>query len=77
MTTPVPRVKAEQALQNAIDAIDSLFETREIRPGEVIHEALVGGHPAGVARIFLPMLSGTHLGRLIRNHGREFIHDYR
>ena len=74
--TPQSREAVEAALQGAIDAVDSLFATRETHSGH-IHVALMGGHEAVIAKALLPILSATHLGRLIKTYGRELIRDYR
>lgn len=71
------RTAVEAALQGAIDAVDSLFISREIRPGEYMHFTADGMHERAIADALLPRLSATHLGRLIREHGRELIRAYR
>jgi hypothetical protein len=76
MTNAVPsRDAVEAALQRAIDAVDTLFAVRETHSGNV-HVPLILGHESAIARVLLPRLSGTHLGRLVKQYGREFISDY-
>lgn len=75
-TNAIPsRDNVETALQGAIDAVDTLFATRETHTGHV-HVPLILGHESAIARVLLPRLSGTHLGRLLKQYGREFISDY-
>jgi hypothetical protein len=76
MTNVIPsRDAVEAALQRAIDAVDTLFAVRETHSGNV-HVPLILGHESAIARVLLPRLSGTHLGRLVKTYGREFISDY-
>jgi hypothetical protein len=67
---------AREALMLAVERIEELFETREIRPGELMHIVRGGGSEVGLSRALLPLLCGTHLGRLILDHGRELISRY-
>lgn len=77
MSNAVPsRDAVNAAIQGVIDAVDSLFAVRETHSGNV-HIPLILGHESAIAKALLPRLSGTHLGRLIRNYGRELISEYR
>lgn len=74
--TTLERPQVEQALQGAIDAVESLFAIQTTHSGSM-HVALVGGHESAIAKALLPRLNGTRLGHLIRTYGREMISEYR
>lgn len=56
-----------------VDAVDSLYETRVTHSGamHVIHEDI--GHETVLAKRLLPLFNGSHLGRLIKQYGGEFL----
>ena len=73
--SPYDRRVCEAVILAAVDAVDSQYETRATHSG-AIHVCVGAEHETDLARTLLPLFNASHFGRLIRQHGGEFMNAY-